>query len=34
MQEVMEFHVEGLALDGYPMPEPSTRSAYVDVGVA
>ena len=34
MQEAMEFHVEGLALEGYPVPKPSTRSAYVDVGAA
>ena len=34
MQEAMEFHVEGLALEGYPVPEPSTRSAYLDVARA
>ena len=34
MQEAMAFHVEGLALEGYPMPEPSTRSAYLDVAGA
>ena len=34
MREAMEFHVEGLALEGYPVPEPSTRSAYVEVGAA
>ena len=34
MQEAMEFHVEGLALEGYPVPEPSTRSAYVEVSAA
>ena len=34
MQEAMEFHVEGLALEGYPVPEPSTRSAYLEVAGA
>ena len=31
MQEAMAFHVEGLTLEGYPVPEPSTRSAYLEV---
>ncbi len=31
MQEAMAFHVEGLRLEGYPEPEPSTRSAYLEV---
>ena len=34
MREAMEFHVEGLVLEGYPVPEPSTRSAYLEVGAA
>ncbi len=31
MQEAMEFHVEGLRLEGYPVPEPASESAYVEV---
>ena len=31
MQEAIEFHVEGLRLDGYPVPEPLSESAYVEV---
>ncbi|MEM6326723.1 MAG: type II toxin-antitoxin system HicB family antitoxin [Bacteroidota bacterium] len=34
MREAMAFHVEGLALEGYPVPEPSTRSAYVEIARA
>ena len=34
MQEAMEFHVEGLTLGGHPVPEPSTRSAYLEVARA
>ena len=34
MREAMEFHVEGLELEGYPVPTPSTRSAYLEVGTA
>jgi predicted RNase H-like HicB family nuclease len=31
MREAIEFHVEGLRLEGLPVPEPSTESAYVDI---
>jgi predicted RNase H-like HicB family nuclease len=31
MQETVELHLEGLLEVGYPVPEPSTSSAYVDV---
>lgn len=31
MQEAMEFHVEGLKLEGMDVPEPSTRSAYIAI---
>ena len=31
MREAIEFHVEGLRLEGLPIPEPSTESAYVDI---
>lgn len=34
MRDAMAFHVEGLVLEGYPVPEPSTRSAYVDIDAA
>ena len=34
MREAMAFHLEGLALEGYPVPEPSTRSAYLEVASA
>lgn len=31
MRDAMEFHVEGLKLDGYAVPEPTTRSAYIAI---
>ena len=31
MQEAIEFHLEGMQLDGLEIPEPSTSSAYVEV---
>ncbi len=31
MQEAIEFHIEGLKLGGYPVPEASSSSAYVEV---
>ena len=31
MRDAMEFHVEGLKLDGYVVPVPSTRSAYIAI---
>ncbi len=31
MREAIEFHIEGLRLEGYPVPEPSSESAYIDV---
>ncbi|MEP0547353.1 MAG: type II toxin-antitoxin system HicB family antitoxin [Rhodothermales bacterium] len=34
MREAMAFHVEGLRLESYPVPEPTTRSAYVEVASA
>ena len=34
MREAMEFHIEGLTLEGYAVPEPSTRSAYLEVASA
>jgi predicted RNase H-like HicB family nuclease len=34
MQGAMEFHIEGLELEGYPVPEPATQSAYFEVARA
>ena len=34
MHEAMEFHVEGLRLEGYPVPVQSTRSAYLEIASA
>ena len=34
MREAMTFHIEGLQLEGYPVPQPSTRSAYVELAAA
>ena len=31
MRESIEFHIEGLRLEGYPVPEPSSESTYIDV---
>lgn len=31
IQEAIEFHLEGLRADGLPIPEPSSRVAYVEV---
>lgn len=31
MREAIEFHLEGLRLEGGPIPQPSTQSAYVEV---
>lgn len=33
MREAIEFHVEGLRLEGLPVPEPNTYSTYVEVAV-
>jgi predicted RNase H-like HicB family nuclease len=32
MAEAIELHLEGLTADGLPIPEPSTRAEYVEVG--
>lgn len=34
MREAIEFHLEGLRLEGYPVPEPASESAYVEVARA
>jgi predicted RNase H-like HicB family nuclease len=31
IQEAIQFHLEGLRDEGYPLPEPSTYSSYIDV---
>ncbi|HEX6036757.1 type II toxin-antitoxin system HicB family antitoxin [Longimicrobium sp.] len=31
MREAIAFHIEGLLLEGYPVPEPQSEYAYVDV---
>lgn len=31
IQEAIQFHLEGLQEEGYPIPEPSTYSSYIDV---
>jgi len=31
IQEAIEFHLEGLRNEGYPIPEPSSYSSYVDI---
>ena len=31
MREAIEFHLEGMLADGVPIPEPTTRTDYVEV---
>lgn len=31
MHEAIEFHLDGLREEGYPIPQPSSVSAYVEV---
>ncbi|MGH9678842.1 MAG: type II toxin-antitoxin system HicB family antitoxin [Candidatus Acidiferrales bacterium] len=31
MREAIEFHVEGLKEEGYPVPEPQATSSYVEL---
>lgn len=31
MRDAIEFHIEGLRLEGLPVPEPMSLPAYVDV---
>lgn len=33
MQEAIELHLEGLREEGYPIPDPDTASAYVEVAI-
>ena len=34
MREAMTFHIEGLELEGYPIPQPSSWSAYLELAEA
>lgn len=31
MREAIEFHLDGLKLEGYQIPKPSTSSTYIEV---
>lgn len=31
MKEAIAFHLDGLREEGWPLPEPQTQSAYVDI---
>lgn len=31
MREAIEFHLDGLRLEGQPIPEPSSESTYINV---
>jgi predicted RNase H-like HicB family nuclease len=31
MQEAIEFHIEGMQEEGYPIPDPSSESTYLEV---
>ncbi|MDV2990629.1 MAG: hypothetical protein N4J56_000283 [Chroococcidiopsis sp. SAG 2025] len=31
MREAIQFHIEGLKLEGYEVPQPSTSSVYIEV---
>lgn len=31
MREAIAFHVEGLKEEGFPVPQPSAKSAYIEV---
>jgi predicted RNase H-like HicB family nuclease len=33
IREAIQFHIEGLAQDGQPIPEPSCEGEFVEVGV-
>ncbi len=34
IREAIELHLEGMREEGLPVPEPSTSSEYVEIGVA
>lgn len=31
MKEAIEFHLEGMREEGYPIPEPTAKSAYLEI---
>jgi predicted RNase H-like HicB family nuclease len=31
MKEAIEFHIDGLKAEGLPVPEPVSRSAYIEI---
>lgn len=31
MKEAIEFHIDGLKAEGLPVPEPISRSAYIEI---
>jgi predicted RNase H-like HicB family nuclease len=31
MRDAIAFHLDGLRIEGYPVPEPQSRSVYVEV---
>ncbi len=31
MQKAIEFHIEGMKLEGFEIPQPTTSSAYIEV---
>lgn len=31
MREAIEFHIEGLRVEGYEVPTPTSRSSYVEI---
>jgi predicted RNase H-like HicB family nuclease len=31
MKEAIEFHLEGMAAEGYPIPVPRSESAYIEI---
>lgn len=34
MEEAISFHLEGLKLEGEPLPQPSSTSTYIEASVA
>ena len=33
MRDAMDFHLEGLRMEGFPIPQPNSASAYVEVAL-
>ena len=33
MREAIQFHLEGLKEEGYPIPEPKTETSYIEIAV-